>query len=239
MINELLLIGTLLFYFAALVISYKFFGRTGVYGFTVFAVVVANVEVLMLVNAFGLDQTLGNVMFAVTYSAAKILSENEGEKGPDYAKKAAWLSVGTTGFFMIITQTWAWYTPVKGEGVGEMLQEVFANSPRIMLTSLAVYAICMMIQIWSYKFVWMLQKFSDRGQWFRAITSTLFTQIWNTVLFAFGAFLGVYPFGVIVQIIIASYAIFIITSLWDMIVQLVTKHTCGKNHNILFKGVDE
>ena len=97
MTNELLLVGTLVAYFGFMLLAYKLFGRAGLYGFTIFATVVGNIEVLLLVNAFGMDQTLGNVIFATTYSAAKILSEMEGEKGPDYAKKATWLSVGTTG----------------------------------------------------------------------------------------------------------------------------------------------
>ena len=139
MTNELLLVGTLVAYFGFMLLAYKLFGRAGLYGFTIFATVVGNIEVLLLVNAFGMDQTLGNVIFATTYSAAKILSEMEGEKGPDYAKKATWLSVGTTGVFMLITQTWAWYAPADGG----LLQQVFSNSPRIMLSSLVVYAICM------------------------------------------------------------------------------------------------
>ena len=114
MTNELLLVGTLVAYFGFMLLAYKLFGRAGLYGFTIFATVVGNIEVLLLVNAFGMDQTLGNVIFATTYSAAKILSEMEGEKGPDYAKKATWLSVGTTGVFMLITQTWAWYAPADG-----------------------------------------------------------------------------------------------------------------------------
>lgn len=72
----------------------------------------------------------------------------------DYAKKATWLSVGTTGVFMLITQTWAWYAPADGG----LLQQVFSNSPRIMLSSLVVYAICMLVQIAAYKFIWTLQK---------------------------------------------------------------------------------
>ena len=77
MTNELLLIGTLIAYFGFMLLAYKLFGRAGLYGFTIFATVVGNIEVLLLVNAFGMDQTLGNVIFATTYSAAKILSEME------------------------------------------------------------------------------------------------------------------------------------------------------------------
>ena len=233
MTNELLLVGTLVAYFGFMLLAYKLFGRAGLYGFTIFATVVGNIEVLLLVNAFGMDQTLGNVIFATTYSAAKILSEMEGEKGPDYAKKATWLSVGTTGVFMLITQTWAWYAPADGG----LLQQVFSNSPRIMLSSLVVYAICMLVQIAAYKFIWTLQKHRESGQWVRAGVSTLFTQLVNTILFTLFAFLGVYEFSVMVDIMLASYIIFIVTSFWDTLVQIVAKKTCKKS-NILFKEID-
>ena len=198
MTNELLLVGTLVAYFGFMLLAYKLFGRAGLYGFTIFATVVGNIEVLLLVNAFGMDQTLGNVIFATTYSAAKILSEMEGEKGPDYAKKATWLSVGTTGVFMLI---------------------------------------CMLVQIAAYKFIWMLQKHRESGQWVRAGVSTLFTQLVNTILFTLFAFLGVYEFSVMVDIMLASYIIFIVTSFWDTLVQIVAKKTCKKS-NILFKEID-
>lgn len=49
--------------------------------------------------------------------------------------------------------------------------------------------------------------------------------------------LGVYEFNVMLDIMLASYIIFIVTSLWDTVIQIVAKKTCQKS-NILFKEVD-
>ena len=233
-INTTLIAITFVAYFGFLVLGYKFFGRTACYAFTVFATVVGNVEVLMLVVAFGMEQTLGNVMFATTYTAAKILTEMEGDMGAQYAKKASVLSFCTTGVFMLITQSWAWYAPAYGD---TRLQEVFQNSPRIMITSLVVYGICMGVQIVVYKAIWKLQKNSEKGVWLRSVVSTLIVQLVNDILFTLGAFLGVYDFGTLISIMIASYVLFILTSLWDMVVMVVVKKTC-QNHNVAFKNVD-
>lgn len=232
--NTILVAITFVAYFGFLVLGYKFFGRTACYAFTVFATVVGNVEVLMLVVCFGMEQTLGNVMFATTYTAAKILTEMEGEMGPKYAKKASVLSFCTTGIFMLITQSWLLYMPAYGD---TRLQEVFSNSPRIMLTSLIVYGICMGVQIVVYKAIWKLQKNSEKGVWLRSVLSTLIVQLVNDILFTLGAFLGVYDFSTLISIMIASYILFILTSLWDMVVMVVVKKTCTKN-NVAFKGVD-
>lgn len=49
--------------------------------------------------------------------------------------------------------------------------------------------------------------------------------------------LGVYEFNIMLDIMLASYIIFIVTSLWDTVIQIVAKKTCQKS-NILFKEVD-
>ena len=80
MLNDLLLIGSLILIFGSVLLAYRLFGRSGLYAMTVIATILANIEVLMLVDGFGMEQTLGNVMFASTYLVTDILSENEGKK---------------------------------------------------------------------------------------------------------------------------------------------------------------
>ena len=62
--NEFLLIGSLLVVFALVLIFFHLFGKTGLYCWTAFATITANIEVLIVVNAFGMEQTLGNILFA-------------------------------------------------------------------------------------------------------------------------------------------------------------------------------
>ena len=64
--NETLLIFSVVFLYSLLLLWFKFFGKTGVYCFTVFATLTANIEVLLLVDAFGIEMTLGNILFATT-----------------------------------------------------------------------------------------------------------------------------------------------------------------------------
>ena len=67
MINELLLVGSLLFIFGGALFAYNFFGKAGLYAVTVIATITANIEALIMIRAFGMEQTLGNVFFAVTF----------------------------------------------------------------------------------------------------------------------------------------------------------------------------
>ena len=65
--NELILICSVVFIYGAALLGYKFFGKTGLYCISVIATILANIEVTIMINAFGMEQTLGNVLFAVTF----------------------------------------------------------------------------------------------------------------------------------------------------------------------------
>ena len=80
MSNELLLILNLVVVYGGVLLFYKFFRTTGLICFTVFATIAANIEVMILIDAFTLEQTLGNIMFASTFLITDILSETEGKQ---------------------------------------------------------------------------------------------------------------------------------------------------------------
>ena len=83
--NEILLIVSLVVLYAMVLLWYQLFGRSGMYCFTVFATIAANIEVLLLVDAFGMEMTLGNILFATTFLVTDILSETEGKKAAQKA----------------------------------------------------------------------------------------------------------------------------------------------------------
>ena len=83
--NEILLILSVFLIYGTVLLSYKMFGKSGLYIMTATATILANIEVLMLIDGFGMEQTLGNVMFASTYLITDILSENEGKKNAEKA----------------------------------------------------------------------------------------------------------------------------------------------------------
>ena len=78
--NELLILLSLVVLYGSVLLWMKLFGKQGLYGWTVIATIAANIEVLILVDAFGMEQTLGNVLFASTFLVTDILSESYGKK---------------------------------------------------------------------------------------------------------------------------------------------------------------
>lgn len=214
--NELLLIISLPLIYGSVLAAYKFFGKTGLFTWTVFATITANLEVLLLVDAFGIEQTLGNVLFASTFLVTDILSEKYGKKD---AQLAVDLGVATSVGFIVLSRLWLCYTPAVNDWAMPSFQTIFTNTPRVMLASVLVFAIVQRFDVWLYHKWWdySKRKFGDskRFLWLRNNGSTMVSQLLNTVLYTFGAFGGLYELPTLISICISSYAVFFVTSLAD------------------------
>lgn len=214
--NEFLLILSLLLIYGSVLAAYRFFGKTGLYGWTVFATITANIEVLLLVEAFGMEQTLGNVLFASTFLVTDILSEKYGKKA---AQVSVNLGVAASLMFIVLSQLWLLYIPAANDWAAPSFHMIFSNTPRIMLASLLVYALVQRFDVWAYHKWWDFTKkrFGDSGRflWLRNNGSTLISQLLNTLLYSFGAFAGLYDLGTLLSICLSSYLIFVVTSLAD------------------------
>ena len=214
--NEILLIVSLLFIYSSTLLSYRLFGRAGLYVVSAVATVLANIEVMILIHAFGMDQTLGNVLFAVTFLITDILSECEGKRA---ANRAVWTGIFASVFFLVLSRSWLLYIPAEEDTLAPAIRGVFSNTPRMILASLTVYAVSQFFDVWLYHRWWRFTEkhFGDRRRflWLRNNGSTLISQIVNTLLFNLLAFWGVYDGATLLSIFISSYLIFVVTSLAD------------------------
>ena len=214
--NEILLIGSVVLIYGTVLVAYRVFGKIGMYIMTVIATILANIEVLMLVDGFGMEQTLGNVMFASTYLVTDILSENEGKKS---ANKAVWLGVFTAVVMLIFTQYWLFYSPAESDWAHEHITAIFSSTPRLLAASFIGYVISQQFDVWLYHKWWdFTEKKTGESKgflWLRNNGSTLVSQFINTIIFTTVAFFGVYDIKTFISIMISSYVIYIFTSLLD------------------------
>ncbi|MEE0776916.1 MAG: queuosine precursor transporter [Bacillota bacterium] len=214
--NELLLLINLLVVYGGVLLAYRIFGLNGLMCFTVFATIAANIEVLILIDAFGLEQTLGNIVFAATFLITDIISEVEGK---EQAKRAVNIGIFTTVCFLILSQIWLCYTPSANDWAFPHMEQIFTNSARVMIVSLLVYAIVQRLDVWLYHKWWAFtrSKYQDvkRFLWLRNNGSTLISQFFNSVLFNFGAFWGMYDMPTLLSITFTGYLIYVCTSLVD------------------------
>ena len=214
--NELLLIGSIILTYGVVLAAYRLFGKSGLYAMTAISTILANIEVLMVIDGFGMEQTLGNVMFASTYLITDILSENEGKKE---ASRAVWTGVFTSAIMFLFTQYWLLYTPSESDWASPHIEAIFSTTPRLLLASFLGYAVSQRFDVWLYHRIW---KFTSdkcgsttRFLWLRNNAATLISQIINTVIFTLIAFAGWYDNKTLISIMISSYVVYIFTSLAD------------------------
>lgn len=214
--NELLLILTLLGVFGSVVLFYCLFDIPGLYCWTAIASIAANIEILILIDAFGMQQTLGNIMFASTFLVTDIISEIGGKKEADTAVN---IGIMVTAVFLILSQSWLSYIPAGADWAFPHMEMIFSNTPRLMFTSFIVYGIVQRFDVWAYHKWWQfsIKRTGDaKGYlWLRNNGSTLISQLLNSILFTIGAFGGVYPAATLWQIGVSGFIIFIVTSLAD------------------------
>lgn len=230
--NELLLPVSLIVIFGLVLLFFRVFGEAGLYCWTVLATIAANIEVLIVVNAFGMEQTLGNILFASTFLVTDILSEIYGKKSAD---KAVNIGIVSSLAFILISQSWLLYVPSASDFTAPHIRAVFSNTPRLMLTSFLVYAVCQRFDVWAYHKWWAFttERFGDsrRFLWLRNNGSTLISQLLNTFLFNFGAFVGTYELSTVCSLALSGYVIYIVTSLADTpFIYLARRIAEAKNH---------
>lgn len=214
--NEILLILSLVIIYGSVLAAYYFFDLSGLYAWTVFCTITANIEVLIMINAFGMEQTLGNVLFASSFLVTDILSEIAGKKP---TQKAVNLGICTSCCFILISQMWLLYIPAGSDWASPAFHTIFSNTPRLLFASLLVYAVSQKFDVWAYHKWWAFttKRFGDASRflWLRNNGSTLVSQLLNTLLYTFGAFWGMYELPVLINICLSSYVIFVFTSLLD------------------------
>lgn len=216
MSNELLLTASLVVIYAGVVFFYRFFGKKGLIAYSVMATLLANIEVLILVEAFGVEMTLGNVLFASTFLITDILSENHSRKD---ANKAVLISTACSVMFVLISQSWLLFTPSENDMTSSAIHLIFSFTPRIVIASLIVYLVSQLIDVWLYHkwWEWCKRHFKDgrKGLWIRNNGSTMISQLINTTLYTAFAFYGTYPIETLISIASSTYIVYFITSLLD------------------------
>ena len=212
--NEILWFSMLVANFLFILFAYKKFGKIGLYTWIPISTILANIQVVLLVDLFGFGTTLGNILYAGGFLVTDILAENYGKK---HAQKAVYL-----GFFSLIVMTAIMQIAVSfipsniEEGIlmFEGVKRIFDFMPRLVVASLISYLLSQSHDIWAYEF-WRKKYSAPRHIWIRNNASTMISQLIDNSLFTLIAFWGVYPKEVLVEIFITTYIMKFIVAVCD------------------------
>lgn len=201
MSNEGLWLVMLVLNFVIILGVYRFFGRSGLYAWLPISVIIANLQVLKTVELFGITASLGNIVYATSFLATDILSEN-------YGKKDAARAVGI-GFIALLSLTLMMslallFDPSPIDFAQESMEALFTLLPRIAAAGFIAYLVSQVHDVWIYALL-KKRRPERRWIWLRNNLSTMISQAIDSVIFVTIAFAGVVPRREFLQIALSTY----------------------------------
>lgn len=206
--NEILFILEIVIVFSACVFMYKKFGHNGLYTWVSVVTILANLQVSKTISLFGMDVTLGNVLFASTFLATDIISEKYGEEA---SKKAINNSMIMLVIYVIVTQVTIAYIPLEGDLVSKAMKELFALSPRVCASSMIMYYLANRADIYLYGKL----KKKETKMWIRNNASTIICNCLENFGFTFLAFYGIFGIETLISISLTTCIVETVIALLD------------------------
>ncbi|MFP4478146.1 MAG: queuosine precursor transporter [Candidatus Izemoplasmatales bacterium] len=216
--NEIIWIIFAITNFSFFLASYKLFGRVGIYLWIVLATILANIQVLTVVDLFGVEASLGNILYGTIFLGTDVLNEIYGKKE---AKKAVFIGFSVMFITVIIMQIAILFTPNSEDWAMPYIREIFGFLPIVFLASMTAFIISQLVDI--YAFSKIKEKLpSNKFLWLRNNASTLLSQLIDTVIFVPIAFYYKDIHGIFI-LILTTYFIKLIVALLDTPVIYITK----------------
>jgi len=199
--NEILWVLMLLLNFAGILVMYRYFGRIGLYAWVPIAVIIANIQVVKTVQLFGLTSSLGNIVYATSFLATDILSENYGKKDAGRAVGIGFLSLLSLTVFMNLALL---FKPSTVDFAQQSMLTLYSLLPRIALGSFVAYGVSQFHDVWAYS----LMKERHPGRqwiWLRNNASTMVSQAIDSLIFVTIAFAGSVPAHAFWELVLSTY----------------------------------
>lgn len=220
--NALLLFIEIVCTFGAVVLANRFFGKYGLLAWVPVASILANIMTAKTVDMFGLSSTMGTVLFASTFLATDILTENYNFK---LARKAVFMGMFGTLFYIVSSQIAIRYIPSAFDYAHDSMVTIFSLSLRISISSIIMYFVANMADVYLYDKL--RSKMKGNHMWLRNNVSTIVCNCLENFFFMLMAFIGTFDFRTVVIMALSTSVIEIIAGICDTpFLYLATKWKC-------------
>lgn len=222
--NELLWICMLICNFAMIMVFFRLWGKTGLYAWMPISCIIANIQVTKTVVLFGLEATLGNIVYATAFLATDILNEFYSKKS---ANKAVFIGLSSLVCSTALMSLSLIFEPSASDTVNPALSTIFSVMPRITLASLIAFFVSNIHDVWAFSFWKRLTE--NKYLWLRNNASTWVSQLIDSVLFTFIAFYGTLPLKTLWQIVLSTYVLKIVVAVFDTFMIYLARYWVKNN----------
>lgn len=166
---------------------YRLFGAAGLYGCIILSILLANLQGPKLTVVFGMETSLGVIIYSGIYFATDLLSEKYGRS---VAERAVRLSFLISVLMTILLQLGLEFRPTPMAGTSEFagrmheaMETLFTMTPRFVFGSLLAYLISQSFDVWAFDRI--RRATGGRHLWLRNNGSTMMSQAVDTLIYAF------------------------------------------------------
>lgn len=206
--NEALFFASLIAVFAAVVAMNRIFGKAGLFAWVAFAPILANILTAKQITLFGLDVTMGTILFSSIFLATDIINENYGRKE---ATKAVWISFVSVCGYIVVANIALLFVPNEFDFANESMKQLLGTSLRISIVSAVMFLLANLADVAIYNYI----KKKNKALWLRNNVSTMISNGIENFAFITLAFVGTMPFENLMIIAAGTTAVEVITSICD------------------------
>jgi uncharacterized integral membrane protein (TIGR00697 family) len=205
--QDILWLTTLALDLGLTVLMYRVFGREGLLGCIVLAILLANLQGPKLTIIFGFQTSLGVIFYSGIFFATDLLSEKYGRAE---AGRAVLIGFAVSCIIVLMLSMGLMFEPTTRPETAEFSQRIqtsFENildfTPRFVFGSLLAYLVSQSLDVWLFH--WIRRKTSGRWLWLRNNLSTMASQLVDTFLYSFVVWWGVVDLQTAIQLGLVKY----------------------------------
>jgi uncharacterized integral membrane protein (TIGR00697 family) len=205
--QDLLWLTTLILDLSITIGMYRLFGRDGLLGCIVLAILLANIQGPKLTIIFGLQTSLGVIFYSGIFFATDLLSEKYGRAE---ASKAVLIGFATSVIVVLMMSLALLFQPSDQPNTAEFsmrihesFQAILNFTPRFVFGSLLAYLISQSLDVWLFHKI--KERTQGRWLWLRNNGSTMLSQAVDTFIYSFVVWWGVVDLETALQLGMVKY----------------------------------
>ena len=215
--QELLWLGTILIDLGCALVMFRIFGKQGLYGTVVISLLLANIQGPKLTEIFGLQTSMGLILYSSIYFSTDLLSERYGKRE---ATRAVLIGFSVSVIILVMTSISLLYLPSTSESTAsiavrmhEATATLFDYSPRFVIGSLLAYLISQSFDVWIFHHI--KNKTKGKHLWLRNNVSTIISQGLDTLIYGLVVWWGVVDFKTAMTLALSKYIFKVVIAVID------------------------
>lgn len=215
--QDILWVVTLFVDLSLTVLMYRLFGRYGLLGAIVLAILLSNLQGPKLTVILGMQTSLGVIFYSSIFFATDLLSEKYGR---DEANRAVMIGFSVSVIIVLMLSLGLMFQPSTQPGSAEFSQDIhdaFGSildfTPRFVFGSLFAYLVSQRFDVWCFHAI--RERTNGKHLWLRNNLSTMASQTIDTLLYSFVVWWGVVDLQTAIQLGIVKFGFKIFIAAFD------------------------